>query len=290
MSEFENVITNTLSIGAIYALIGVGFVVMYRATRVVSFAQGGFMVVGAFLFRAMVELGLGLYLSTVVAAALLFVGGAVVFRITFARILGEEPFVVAIATIGLGTFIVAVSELIWGPNPIVVRGVIGTKPVSVLGLSLTPVSLYAIAMTAIIFAVLIVGLRRTSVGLKMRAVADVPSLAALKGVDVSGISMLAWAIAAGTAAIAGVAYILSTQAHPSGINSLGLLAFPAILLGGFDSIVGALVGALLVAFVQNLAIFYVGSQYQDVIAYAVLLLVLFVRPQGLFGQADLERL
>lgn len=101
--------------------------------------------------------------------------------------------------------------------------------------------------------------------------------------------MLAWAIAAGTAAIAGVAFIMTTQPSPSGVYGLGLVAFPAILLGGFDSVVGALVGGFLLSLAQNVVVTYAGGKWQDIASYGLLLIVLLIRPQGIFGSAEASR-
>jgi len=121
------------------------------------------------------------------------------------------------------------------------------------------------------------------------AVADAPRLAAYAGVNVVAISALAWAVSSATAAVGGVAYIMTTQPGPDSVYSLGLIVFPAILLGGLDSIVGALVGGVVLALVQNVVATYADGTWTDIASYGLLLAVLLVRPQGLFGSAEVSR-
>jgi branched-chain amino acid transport system permease protein len=290
-TDLANVLVDGVTNGCIYALIGVGFVVIFRATGVVSFAQGTFMMVGALLFASCIRAGIGLAGALVIAGLTLFVTGAVVYWLVFSRLVGGEAFVVSVATVGLGTLLESAALLIWGPGIIGMPVLFSYKTHHIVGtLAVNNLQIFTVVFTVSVFAVIIYGLQRTPVGLRMRAVANNTRLASLAGVNVVRMSMLAWAIAALTGAFAGVAFLLGTQPDPGTIYSLGLAAFPAILLGGLDSIPGALVGGVLIGLLEAWVATYIGGDWQDVISYIVLLGVMLVRPQGLFGSSEIARL
>jgi branched-chain amino acid transport system permease protein len=291
MEDFAAILTATVVNGCQLALLAVGFVLLFRATGVVSFAQGSSMVFGALFFYAVAEHGWGLVPALIASAVLVFVASALIFRLVFARLIGAPPFVTAIATIGLATMLQAVAVLIWSDQPI-------APPSSLLSLNsidlggafyTNQVQIFTLVVTVVIFAVIIAGLRYTRTGLYMRLVADAPRLAALHGINVSMVSATAWGLAGLTAALAGIAFVLGTQSSPSTVYALGLSAFPAILLGGLDSIVGALVGGAVIALIGAVATIYAGGQWADFISYALLLLVLLLRPHGLFGKPEVNR-
>jgi len=291
-TDLATIVASGLTTGCIYALIGVGFVVVFRATGVVSFAQGAFMVLGALLFGTLSRLGAGLTVGLLVVCAALAVGGALTYRLVFARLVGAEHFVLSVATVGLGTLISAVALLVWGPTTILVDPQFdpGARYHIVGELSLTPRDLFTLALTAAVFVLILLGLHRTPIGLRMRAVAANSRLAAHTGVDVVRTSTGAWAIGGLTAGLAGVVFLLGTQPDPGSVYALGLAAFPAILLGGLDSIAGSLLGGLLIGLLQATVGVYLGGEWQDVVSYGVLLAVLLLRPQGIFGGAEVARL
>ncbi|HVV08121.1 branched-chain amino acid ABC transporter permease [Amycolatopsis sp.] len=291
-TDLATIVASGLTTGCIYALIGVGFVVVFRATGVVSFAQGAFMVLGALLFGTLSHLGTGLAVGLVVVCVALAVVGALIYRLVFARLVGAEPFVLSVATVGLGTLVSAVALLVWGPTTILVSPQFdpGTRYHVVGALNFTPRDLFTLALTVVVFAVVLLGLHRTPIGLRMRAVAGNARLAAHVGVDVVRTSTGAWAIGGLTAGLAGVVFLLGTQPDPGSVYSLGLAAFPAILLGGLDSIAGSLLGGVLIGLLQAAVGVYLGGEWQDVVSYGVLLAVLLLRPQGIFGGAEVARL
>lgn len=288
--QISAIITTTITSGAILSLVSVGFVVVYRATKVVSFAQGAFTLVGAFVFLHCAEHGFGFFGALATALVADLVLGAVIYRAVFARMEGAEPFIAAVATIGLAIVVESVAVIVWGSSPIILPHVMSERRFTpVAGLHVQVADLVVAGMALVVYLVLALSLQRTRVGLRMRAVADMPKLAAHSGVNVARMSMLAWAAAAGTAAVAGVAFLLTTQPAPTGVYALGLTAFPAILLGGFDSIGGAVAGGFGLALVQSIVVTKAGGDWQDVASYGLLLAVLAVRPQGLFGSAEASR-
>lgn len=291
-SAVSTVIVGTLTDGATLSLIAAGFVVIYRATRVVTFAQGFFMVAGALIFVALDGIGaLGLYGSLVIAAVLTGVISAIVFRGVLTRLIGVNHLVTTIATIGIATAGLAVCDIVQGDQTMILRNEpLGFRVIKIAGLPFTPIDIFTIGLAVVVFALLLLGIQRTPIGLRMRAVADRPTLAAYTGISTGRISALAWGLAGATAALAGAAYVLTDQPAPETVYALGLAAFPAILLGGFDSIVGAIVGSLILALIQNIAIYNFSGQWEDVASYGVLLIVLLLRPQGLFGSSEVTRL
>jgi branched-chain amino acid transport system permease protein len=284
------IITTTVSSGPIYALLAVGFVLVYRATKVVSFAQGAFTLVGGLFFLACAHNGLGFVPALLIAIIANLALGGFTYRAVFARMEGAEPFVSAMATIGLAVTFEAVGLIVGGSSPITVPNVLSSRQFTVTNhLTLSVVDFVVIGLAALVFLLLFLGFGRSRIGLKMRAVADVPKLAAYSGVNVTAISTLAWGLAAGTAAVAGIAFMFTSQPAPSDLYDLGLAAFPAILLGGFDSILGALIGGILLALIQAIVVTYAGGEWQDAASYGMLLLVMLVRPQGLFGSVEVSR-
>jgi branched-chain amino acid transport system permease protein len=284
------IITTTITSGAIFALVSVGFVLVYRATKVVSFAQGAFTLVGAFVFVACADSGLGFALSLLLALAANAVIGALTYRGLFARMEGAEPFIKAVATIGLAITIEALAIVFGGSGPFIVPHVLSAQQYTLTpGLVISVADIVVVGLAVVVYGLLLACFGRTGIGLRMRAVADIPKLAAYAGVNVTAMSTLAWSVAAATAAVGGVAFLLTSQPAPTDVYALGLSAFPAILLGGFDSIAGAVIGGIALALVQAVVTTFAGGSWQDVASYGLLLLVLLIRPQGLFGSGEVSR-
>ncbi len=281
-----------LDLGSLYALVGIGFVILYRSTRVINFAQGAFMLLGGDVFYTLlVDWHLAWYLALPISMVVLGIIGALTYLVFFRRLVGADLFVLVIATLGLNIVIVTIATIIWGPDIRSLPEVLSLKPLFSIGnLSVAPLDVFSIGLAAIVIVLLERLLQRTRLGIEMRAVADGPLLAGQIRISVHAISAIAWGIAALCAGAAGAMYSLRVALDPAGIPALGLLAFPALFLGGVDSIRGALVGGFVLALVQNATTFYVGGLWSDVVPYAVLLVVLLVRPRGIFGSREIVRL
>ena len=291
MQEFASILLNAITLGCTYGLIGLGFVIVFRSTGVISFAQGAFMMTGALLFATLINHSVPVWAALIITVAALAALGMVTFVLVFGRLAGLESFVGAIATIGVGTLIEAIVLLIWGPSIITIKSVFSGGNHHLGGpFLISNIGIFTLAVTAVVFVIVILGLQRSPLGVRMRASADNPGLASYTGLHVVRLSSAAWAVAAATGALAGVVFLIGSQPDPETVYSLGLAAFPAILLGGIDSIGGCLIGGLLIALVQSAIATWWGGQYQDVAAYVALLLLLLVRPQGLFGRIDARRL
>jgi branched-chain amino acid transport system permease protein len=291
MELLGQAVAASLGQGPLLALIAVGFVVIYRSTQVVSFAQSGFLVIGGLLFAALANAGWSLIASIVASAVATGIVGALVFRVLLARLVGSSPLVPAVATIGIAGALLAVCSLAHGDQTITLdQQYFDYKMKDFLGIHYTSVQIFALIVGLVLFCLVVALLFATPLGLRMRAVAEGPRLAAYVGIPTIAISALAWGIGAASASVAASVYTVGNQPAPSDLYNLGLGAFPAILLGGFDSIPGALIGGLLVAFVQSFVVLKFGGQYQDLVAYSCLLIVLLLRPQGILGSKEVVRL
>lgn len=277
----------TVALGSIYCLVIMGMVVLFRATKTISFTQGSMMALGAFLFYTLQQ---HQPFILALAESMLVVGvvGGAAYHVLFRRLAGSEHFVVIIATLGLNVLLIVAINAIWGTSA---RFLPIARPVRLPGthLVVTSVELLTFGLAVGLTIVLVLTIQKTRTGLRMRAVADQPLLAAYMAINVDWISTLAWVVSAMTAAAAGVCLGLGQGFDVPTITPVGYVAFPAMLLGGLDSIRGALVGGMALALIQNTITLYWGGQWPVVGGYAVLLVVLLIRPSGMFGSKSLIR-
>ncbi|WP_157084881.1 branched-chain amino acid ABC transporter permease [Hydrogenophaga palleronii] len=271
--------------GCVYGLIALGFVLIYKATETVNFAQGDLMMLGAFAGLA----GMGFFgwpfwlaaLAAIVAMALL---GLLLERAIIRPVLGQPQFSIVMLTFGVGYVIRGAVTMVPG---------IGTDthslPVPYKGatLSLGPVTLGAeqlvvISATALLCGVLWLLFRFTRVGIAMQASSQNQLAAYYMGIPVQRLNGLVWALAAAVATVAGLLLAPVTFVHAN-MGFIGLKAFPAAIVGGFGSLPGAIVGGLIIGVVESLSGFYLPEGFKDVIPYAVVLLMLAIKPTGLFG-------
>lgn len=291
MSVFWQTVWGAIVTGSLYGLVGVGFVLLFRASKVLSFAQGGFMLLGAFIYYDLVQNhNLPFLLSAVISAVIVAVFSAVVYLVVFARVAAREPFTTSVATLGLGGVLAAVVAVWFGSSPLTPRDAVGTKAFQVAGATITAADLVSIALMVLVVGAILLVLNRTSLGLQMNAVADNPSLSVHLGVSAARIATIAWGLAGLTAALAGVSFALRQSVDPAGVSSVGFYAFPAIIVGGLDSVPGAIVGGLILGGIQGTVAATLGSDWVDLISFAVMMAFLLVKPTGLFGRAEVVRL
>jgi branched-chain amino acid transport system permease protein len=284
-------ISQIVTSGSIYALVGVGFVILFRATGVVNFAQGEFMVLGAYFFYGFkVELNQPALLAVIAALVAMMVLGAVVNIVIFYRLIGASLFTIVIATLGLSLLLETIALIVWGPDTRELPAIFPNKTlVSPVGIPLTSLDIVTIVVAIALIISLEVIFRRTRAGVRMRAVADSTLLAALQRVSVPRFAGLAWAIASLCSAAAGIALALQSAVDPVNIGQLGLLIFPVVIIGGVDSIIGAFVGGLIVAAIQTLVAYYLNGIWVDPVCYGLLLAFLLFRPRGIFGRREIVR-
>ncbi len=275
-----------LTSGAIYAMVAVGFGVVHNTMGIVNFTQVDFVSLGGMLLYA----GLVGARFPVVAALPLAVGGVTLIG-ALAEFLGLRPsrsrnhLVLILLTIGLSIVLRGVMMQAWGKNSLAVPPLTGETPLRLLGATIMPQALWILVLTALAIVCLVLFFRKTTAGLAMRAVASNPTAAAVVGLRVRRIRTLSFALAGALGGLAGVLVTpITTLRYDVGVL-LGLKGFAAAILGGFGSFPGAIVGGLSLGLLESLGAAYVSSAWKDTIAFLVLLLVLFVRPNGLAGKA-----
>ena len=283
---------NIVVLAAIYALISCGYVLIYRTSRVLSLAHGELMMLGAYGLYACASLFTGRPLLAIgAAAALAASAGVLVYLFLMRRMTGESVLAAVLATIALGILLRGAMILVWGPqeqHPIAQLGfanvslALGSARISAVGLAL-------VFACAAVYLGLWAFLRGSVWGIRMRAVGQNPLLAAQRGIGLHAIYALAWGLATFSGGLAGM-LIASDSALDQTMVVIGLKAFPAALVGGLDSLAGALVGSLVIAAAEVLLINYVDPLLSDVVPFAVLLAMLMARPWGLFGtREELDR-
>ncbi len=284
--QFLQLVISGIAQGCIYGLIALGFVLIYKATETVSFAQGELMMLGAFGgLAAMTFFGFPYWLSVLATIAGMALFGALLERIVIRPILGQPAFSIVMLTIGIGYVARGLITMI--PN-------IGTEthtlPVpykdqiwKVGGLVLNVEQMVVIAVTALLCLLLYLLFRYSKLGIAMQAASQNQLAAYYMGIPVQRLNGIAWGLAAGVAAIAGLLLAPITFVHAN-MGFVGLKAMPAAVVGGFSSLPGAIVGGLVIGIVESLSGFYLPDGFKDTAAYVVVLVMLVVKPTGLFGE------
>lgn len=296
MTRLAQTLIAGLGQGSIYALIGIGFVIIYKATLVISFAQPALMMVGAsvVVFLA-VSSGVNFYLAVLLAIVATAVVALVVERTALRPMIGEPPFVVAIITIGVDIILRIGVNRFLGRNVRPIGDPWGLTTFNVGGVFIQQRHVVMITTTALVVSALFAFFKYNRIGLAMRATAFDQETALAMGVSVGQVFALSWMIAGALAALAGT-FVGTGAGIDQGTWVIALKALPAVILGGLDSIGGAVVGGLVVGVVEQLFATYqptyapwLGQNFSVVSPYVVLLLVLLVRPYGLFGTPEIER-
>ncbi len=291
---FLQLVINGLVVGSIYSLVALGFVIIYKATKVVNFAQGELVMVGAYIcFSLTVQLQLPFLAAFLMTLGFSVVLGLAIERLVLRPMIGEPIISVIMVTIGLSTVLKALVQLFWGTDIRVFPEVLPHEPLFVAGLPISPVYIAAFILAALLFTVFSLFFKYSRLGVAMRATALDQTAAASMGIGIKNIFALSWCIAAVVSSIGGV--ILG---NINGINSqlghLGLKVFPAVILGGLDSLAGAALGGLVIGVLENVcdgaAKEFLGlGGFKEVAAFLFLIVILMIKPYGLFGTHQIER-
>jgi branched-chain amino acid transport system permease protein len=284
---------NIAVLAAIYALISCGYVLIYRVSRVLSLAHGELMMLGAYGLAATASLFSGHPLVAIAASALLaLLVGVLVYGVLMWRMTGESVLAAVLATIALGVLLRGAMTIFFGTQTRYPLQELGWTNVSIAvgeTARISAAGLVLVLGTATVYGALFLFLRTSRWGIRMRAAGQNPLLAAQRGIRLHGVYALAWGLATFTGGMAGM-LIACDAGIESTLVTIGLKAFPAALVGGLDSLLGALVGSLIVAGAEVLLINYVDPLLSDVVPFFVLLAMLVVRPWGLFGtREELDR-
>lgn len=277
--------------GCIYGLVALGFVLIYKATEAVNFAQGDMMMIGAFITLTMVNdewwglpFGIGVILAIAIMACLSYLLEVVVIR----KLFGQPQFAVVILTIALGFVLRFFAGVIWGHDPQSLETPFAGKSFDIGGLILGYDEAVVIIATAVLTISLYFFFQRTRLGVAMQAASQNQLAAYYMGIPVKWISSMIWAVAGVTATVAGILFAAKGAIDPAS-GLLGIKAFAAAVIGGFGSLPGALAGGLIIGIVEPMAQYFAPPGYSQIMPYAIMLIVLIVRPNGLFAQIQQKK-
>ncbi len=284
-------IANGLLVGMMYALIALGFVLVYKATEAFNFAQGEFVMTGGFIAAAAATV-LPFWVATLVSIA-----GLVAFcfgleRVVLRPLLGRPIIAVIMATIGVASLLRGLVVLLFGSGTRALTMPIQQTPIFVGPIMLPPIDIVGAVVSLLFFAIFTWLFLHTRMGLAMRAVADNQQIASAMGIDVRRYFAIAWALTGVVSALGGVIWgaLLGVDNQ---LAVVGLKVFPVVILGGFESVAGAIIGGLVVGVVESLSSGYidplVGGGTKDFMPYVLMIAVLMVRPYGIFGKAPVQR-
>ena len=288
-------IINGLIVGLLYGVVGMCFVLVYKSTQIVNFAQGEFLLVGAWVcWSVLIYLELPFIVGFLLTMAFMAAFGILIQMIVLRPMIGEPIISVIMVTIGLSIFFQAMMKWIFGVSAQSYPQVFDAQSIQVFGLNIESAYLMSTVIALIIMVAFYLFFKHSKYGLAMRATAFNQQIAQSLGISVKQVFAMSWGIAATVSATAGIV-IGMVNGVSSSLSMMGIKVFPAVILGGLDSIVGAIVGGLTIGVLENLAEFFdsqylhVGNMY-DIAPFYVLLIILWFKPYGLFGTKDIERI
>lgn len=294
MELFAQALVSGLAQGCVYTLVAMGFVIIYKATEVPNFAQGEMTMVGAYIYFSLVTM-LGFSSAWALAATLVLAGllGALIERTVIRPISHEPPFIALMATIGLAILLRGLTGIVWSHETRALPSPIRNRTYEAAGVVVSSTDLWAFSLVAVVAVLLFAFFRWTRIGIAMRAVAQNRYAAELMGIPAQRVFTLSWVLAGAVGALGGVLLADLTSLHTDMGTMIIMLALVAAVLGGLESIPGAVMGGLFLGVVENLSGTYLdrflGGGAKDVTAFAVLLAVLLLRPQGFFGIPETRR-
>ncbi len=281
-----------LSVGSVYAVIGIGFVVIYKATKILNFAHGEILMIAAYFCLILIENFhipfLIAFLLTLVFCAVI---GLMIERFIFRPMIGEPVFAVVMITLGLSIILRPLTGMVFGFGNVMFPSPFPQKPIVFSNVVVSYAHLWTFIISCAVMAIFFLFFKYSKVGIAMRAAADRQMVAFLMGINVKKIFSLSWAIAAATAGIAGI-LLANVMVMNLNLSFVAIKVFPAIILGGLDSIVGALIGGLIIGVFETLVGGYLDlylSGIKEISAYILLFIILIIRPYGLFGTEEIER-
>jgi branched-chain amino acid transport system permease protein len=288
--QLSQYLLSGLATGAIYALIGLGFAIIYNSTGIINFAQGEFVMLGGMFsvyFHAVHKFSLPVALLLAVCCAAL--SGVAFERLAIRPLRRATPLGLVIITIGGSILVRGIAMLVWGKDTHALPTFSGDEPIALAGATLLPQHLWILALTVLLIAVNKLFFQYTITGKALRACAVNQRAAGLVGIDVRRMVMFSFLLASGMGALAGIIIApLTMTSYDVGIM-LGLKGFCAAIIGGMSNGLGTVLGGLLLGVLESLGAGLISSGYKDAVTFIILLLILFLRPQGLFSRGDSER-
>ena len=297
MTDLIESLVRGLGLGGLYALLGVAFVIIYRATGVINFATPALMILGAFFTGTFgVAVGLPFPIAVLLGMAVMAVIGLIVERVALRPMVGRPAFSAATVTVGVFIVLLIVAGRLLGSELLVVNDPWGLSTVEVAGATLFTIDLSRLVISLIAIAIVGLFLTKSRTGLAMRATAFDQETSLAQGINVGRVFGLSWAIAAAMAALAGALLVAGSSGVETTIALVALKALPVIILGGLDSIKGSVIAGLIIGVAESLTRTYqpeyapwLGANFDVIVPYIIMILVLMIRPYGLFGTKEVVR-
>ncbi|MES2534265.1 MAG: branched-chain amino acid ABC transporter permease [Pseudomonadota bacterium] len=289
MRYFIELTVSGIAIGAIYGLMAMAFALVYKSTGLLNFAQGELGMLIAYLSWS-ISLAVGSNTWTLLASALVssVVLGLLIERFIMRRMLGQPAFSAVLVTVGIGVMITSVVLMVWGGEQRSIEIAHANDIVTIGGVRMRMSQLAVIAVLLAALAATSIFFKYSRFGIAMRAVAADQRTARLMGISPARVQSVAWAVSSVLAGLAGLFFAVSFELSPT-LFTLGLKAFPATVFGGLDAVVGSGASGLFIGVVENLVGGYLSPQLKEIAGFIMILVILMVRPFGLFGQKDIER-
>jgi branched-chain amino acid transport system permease protein len=292
---FEVLIGGLLS-GVMYSLVALGFVLIYKASGVFNFAQGAMVFLAALTFVSVLKMGVNFWLALALTLGVMVVLGIGIEKIVLRPLVNQAPITLFMATIGLTFVLEGLSQLVWGSQPHGLELGIQDVPMEWLsqstGINISQFELFAAGVAGVLVVVLALFFQYTRIGRALRAVADDHQAALAVGIPLKHIWAIVWAVAGFVALVAGLLWGARNGVQFA-LTFIALKALPVLILGGFESVPGAIIGGLIIGASEKLAEVYIGPMVgggiESWFAYVIALLFLLVRPQGLFGEKIIDR-
>jgi branched-chain amino acid transport system permease protein len=296
MTFFIEVVAGGLLAGVMYSLVALGFVLIYKASGVFNFAQGAMVFLAALTFVSLLEMGWNFWLALLVTLVVMVGVGVLTERIVLRPLVNQPPITLFMATIGLTFVLEGLSQMVWGSQPHGLELGIADVPMEWLSekwnINISKFDLFAAAVAGVLVASLAVFFQKTRIGRALRAVADDHQAALAVGISLQHIWAIVWAVAGFVALVAGMMWGVRNGVQYA-LTFTALKALPVLILGGFESVPGAIIGGLIIGASEKVAEVYlgpyVGGGIESWFAYVIALLFLLVRPQGLFGEKIIDR-
>ena len=289
--NFIEQLINGLRTGSIYALIAIGYTMVYGIAKMINFAHGDIIMVGAYaLYFSISMLGLPVPIALLITVIICGVLGVMIEKVAYKPLRSAPPLAVLITAIGMSFFLQSASLLIFGSTPIPFQSVIPNVNISIGPVVISSITVVTLIVTAIAMILLTLFVNKTKLGSAMRAVSEDKGAAELMGINVNSTISMTFAIGSALAAVAGVLYICQYQSMKPTLGALpGIKAFVAAVLGGIGSIPGAMIGGILLGLIESVSKAYISTELADAIVFGVLIVVLLFRPSGLLGKKKIVK-
>jgi branched-chain amino acid transport system permease protein len=292
VEQFIQTVADGIGSGSVYGAVALALVLIFRSTGIVNFAQGEMAMFSTFIAWGLLQADLPLGAAVAAALALSFLGGMIIERVLIRPVEGGEPLALVIVTLGLFILVNSAAGWIWGFNNRSFPGIFGDDRIDIGGVRIDVESLGILAVILAVVGVLFLLFSRTKIGLAMRAAAMNPESSRLVGIDVGRTLMIGWGLAALVGALAGVLIAPRLFLDVNFMGGVLIYAFAAATLGGFDSPIGAVVGGWIIGVAETLAgqyVEFVGADLKILVPLTIILVVLLIRPSGLFGSHEVAR-